>query len=90
MAETQTTEIPRLKSRYREEMERHGPGREALTRTLRTAGRTVVFSSLTVAAAMLSLLVFPQRFLYSMAISGSLTALAELEAWAHRWMQSPG
>ncbi|HEV2059204.1 MAG TPA: MMPL family transporter, partial [Solirubrobacteraceae bacterium] len=63
-------------SRYREEMERHGPGREALARTLRTAGRTVVFSSLTVAAAMLSLLVFPQRFLYSMAISGSLTALS--------------
>ena len=64
-------------SRYREEMERDGPGREALVRTLRTAGRTVVFSSLTVAAAMLSLLVFPQRFLYSMAISGSLTALAQ-------------
>ena len=63
-------------SRYREEMERAGPGREALTRTLRSAGRTVVFSSLTVAAAMLSLLVFPQRFLYSMAISGSLTALS--------------
>ena len=36
----------------------------------------MIFSSLTVAAAMLSLLVFPQRFLYSMAISGSLTALA--------------
>ena len=63
-------------SRYREEMERDGPGHGALTRTLRTAGRTVVFSSLTVAAAMLSLLVFPQRFLYSMAISGSLTALS--------------
>ena len=63
-------------SRYREEMSRDGPGRDALLRTLRTAGRTVVFSSLTVAAAMLSLLVFPQRFLYSMAISGSLTALA--------------
>jgi RND superfamily putative drug exporter len=63
-------------SRYREEMGRDGPGREALRRTLQTAGRTVVFSSLTVAAAMLSLLVFPQRFLYSMAISGSLTALA--------------
>ncbi|CAA9528753.1 MAG: Transmembrane transport protein MmpL13 [uncultured Solirubrobacteraceae bacterium] len=62
-------------SRYREEMERDGPGRQALLRTMRTAGRTVVFSSLTVAAAMLSLLVFPQRFLYSMAISGSLTAL---------------
>ena len=63
-------------SRYREEMERDGPGGAALERTLRTAGRTVIFSSLTVAAAMLSLLVFPQRFLYSMAISGSITALA--------------
>ncbi|HEX4363967.1 MAG TPA: MMPL family transporter [Solirubrobacteraceae bacterium] len=63
-------------SRYREEMQRDGPGADALTRTLRTAGRTVVFSSLTVASAMLSLLVFPQRFLSSMAISGSLTALA--------------
>jgi RND superfamily putative drug exporter len=63
-------------SRYREEMARDGPGAAALARTLRSAGRTVVFSSLTVAAAMLSLLVFPQRFLYSMAISGSITALA--------------
>jgi uncharacterized membrane protein YdfJ with MMPL/SSD domain len=62
-------------SRYREEMERDGPGRAALSRTLKTAGKTVIFSSLTVAAAMLSLLVFPQRFLYSMAISGSITAL---------------
>ena len=34
---------------------------------MRTAGRTVTFSSLTVAAALLALLVFPQRFLYSMA-----------------------
>jgi uncharacterized membrane protein YdfJ with MMPL/SSD domain len=62
-------------SRYREEKERDGPGREALVRTLKSAGRTVVFSSMTVAAAMLSLLVFPQRFLYSMAISGAITAL---------------
>jgi RND superfamily putative drug exporter len=62
-------------SRYREEMERVGPGREALTRTLRTAGRTVIFSSLTVAAAMLSLLVFPARFLYSMGVAGAITAM---------------
>jgi RND superfamily putative drug exporter len=61
-------------SRYREEMERVGPGRDALTRTLMTAGRTVIFSSLTVAAAMLSLLVFPARFLYSMGIAGAITA----------------
>ena len=35
-----------------------------------TAGRTVFFSSLTVAAALASLLVFPQRFLYSMGLGG--------------------
>ena len=40
-----------------------------------TAGRTVFFSSLTVAAALASLLVFPQRFLYSMGLGGALVAL---------------
>ena len=43
--------------------------------TMRTAGRTVLFSSLTVAAALASLIVFPQRFLYSMGLGGSLVAL---------------
>ena len=62
-------------SRYREEMERVGAGRDALVRTLKTAGRTVIFSSLTVAVAMLSLLVFPARFLYSMGIAGAITAV---------------
>src|SRR3954451_22278605 len=72
-------------SRYREELARRGVdtvsagGRterwEALRATMRTAGRTVVFSSLTVAAALASLIVFPQRFLYSMGIGGSLVAL---------------
>ena len=61
-------------SRYREEMERLGPGAAALKRTLQTAGRTVVFSSLTVAAAMLCLLVFPARFLYSMGVAGAITS----------------
>ena len=37
-------------SRYREEIARSGPGPEAMRRTLATAGRTVLFSSLTVAA----------------------------------------
>ena len=62
-------------SRYREEMAKSGPGRAALAATLRTAGRTVLFSSLTVAAALASLLVFPQRFLYSMGVGGTLVAL---------------
>ena len=39
-----------------------------------TAGRTVVFSALTVAAAMLSLVVFPQQFLKSIGIGGAVVA----------------
>jgi RND superfamily putative drug exporter len=62
-------------SRYREELARSGPGAVALRATLASAGRTVLFSSLTVAAALASLLVFPQRFLYSMGLGGVMVAL---------------
>jgi uncharacterized membrane protein YdfJ with MMPL/SSD domain len=62
-------------SRYREEIAKTGPGLEAMRRTMNTAGRTVLFSSLTVAAALASLMVFPQRFLYSMGLGGTLVAL---------------
>ncbi len=62
-------------SRYREEIAKDGPGPAAMRRVLATAGRTVFFSSLTVAAALASLLVFPQSFLYSMGLGGSLVAL---------------
>jgi uncharacterized membrane protein YdfJ with MMPL/SSD domain len=62
-------------SRYREEIAKSGPGLEAMRRTMATAGRTVLFSALTVAGAIASLLVFPQRFLYSMGIGGALVAL---------------
>ena len=62
-------------SRYREEIARSGPGLEAMRRTMATAGRTVLFSSLTVAGALAALMVFPQRFLYSMGIGGALVAL---------------
>jgi uncharacterized membrane protein YdfJ with MMPL/SSD domain len=62
-------------SRYREELERFGPGEKALGATLRTAGRTVAFSGLIVAMALAALLVFPQRFLYSIGIGGALVAL---------------
>ncbi len=64
-----------LVSRYREEMARHGAGREAHRITVVTAGRTAVFSGLTVAAAMAALIVMPQRFLYSMAVAGASVAL---------------
>jgi uncharacterized membrane protein YdfJ with MMPL/SSD domain/pSer/pThr/pTyr-binding forkhead associated (FHA) protein len=62
-------------SRYREELARSGPGAQAITRTLQTAGRTVIFSAVTVAAALASLLVFPQSFVYSMGIGGAVCAL---------------
>ncbi|MDX6608826.1 MAG: putative drug exporter of the superfamily [Solirubrobacterales bacterium] len=62
-------------SRYREEIAKDGPGLAAMRRVLATAGRTVFFSSLTVSAALASLLVFPQRFLYSMGLGGALVAL---------------
>jgi RND superfamily putative drug exporter len=62
-------------SRYREEAARSGFGLEALTQTLRTSGRTIMFSSLTIAAAVASLIVFPQNFLYSMGIAGAIVAV---------------
>ncbi len=73
-------------SRYREELaggatDRRSTGssidqRAAIARTLQTAGRTVLYSSLTVAGALASMLVFPIRFLYSMGIGGAIVALS--------------
>jgi RND superfamily putative drug exporter len=62
-------------ARYREELAAGVDTSTALGRTLRTAGRTVLYSSLTVAGALASMLVFPMRFLYSMGIGGALVAL---------------
>ncbi|MBV9473068.1 MAG: MMPL family transporter, partial [Solirubrobacterales bacterium] len=62
-------------SRYREEAASAGFELAALTRTLQTAGRTILFSSVTIAAAIASLAIFPQRFLYSMGIAGAMVAL---------------
>jgi RND superfamily putative drug exporter len=58
-------------SRYREEIGREGATREAHRRTVMTAGRTALFSGLTVAVALAALVVMPQRFLYSMAVAGA-------------------
>lgn len=62
-------------SRYREELARGLTPANAIRRTLGTAGRTVFFSALTIAAAMASLLVFPLKFLYSMGAAGVLVAV---------------
>jgi putative drug exporter of the RND superfamily len=68
-------------SRYREEL-RAGRTRErALARTLQTAGRTVLFSAVTVGIALASLAVFPIAFLRSFAYAGTgVVALAAVGA----------
>ena len=69
-----------LLHRYREELERSGPGAKAVRDTMATAGRTVVFSALTVAIALATLLLFPLNFLQSMAIGGAGVALVAAAA----------
>jgi RND superfamily putative drug exporter len=72
-------------SRFREELALlpvDDPGRvpTAIRRTMTTAGRTVLFSGLTVAAAMSSLLIFPQAFLKSMGYGGMAAVLVAMLA----------
>jgi len=61
--------------RFREELRRDGDAERALRVTLATTGHTIVFSACTVAAALASLTVFPQRFLVSMGLGGAIVAL---------------
>ena len=72
-------------SRFREELALLPPDdpatpRAAVARTLGTAGRTVMFSGLVVAASMSSLLVYPQVFLRSMAYGGIAAVLVAMLA----------
>jgi uncharacterized membrane protein YdfJ with MMPL/SSD domain len=64
-----------LVSRFREELAGGRDVAGAVRTTMATAGRTVVFSALTVAASLLSLVVFPQQFLKSMGIGGAVVAV---------------
>jgi uncharacterized membrane protein YdfJ with MMPL/SSD domain len=68
-------------SRYRDELA-NGAGREeALRRTMATAGRTVLFSALTVALSMSVMAVFPMYFLKSFAYAGvAVVVLAAVAA----------
>jgi uncharacterized membrane protein YdfJ with MMPL/SSD domain len=63
-------------SRFREEFHRQGTTEAALVTVRHTAGRTVLFSSITIAAAMATLAIFPERFVYSMGIAGAIVVLA--------------
>jgi uncharacterized membrane protein YdfJ with MMPL/SSD domain len=64
-----------LVSRFREELAAGREVPQAVRMSMATAGRTVVFSALTVSAAMLSLVVFPQPFLKSIGIGGAVVAV---------------
>lgn len=68
-------------SRYREELERGLGTRAAVERAVETAGRTVLFSAITVALALAALMVFQQYFLKSFAYAGlAVVAAAALAA----------
>jgi len=57
-------------NRFREERAAGKPVNEAVATTMATAGRTVLFSGLTVAVVTASMIVFPQYFLRSFAYAG--------------------
>ncbi|WP_330320094.1 MMPL family transporter [Streptomyces clavifer] len=61
--------------RFREELASGADTRAAIGTTLRTAGRTVLFSALTVAVSLAAMMVFPQYFLRSFAYAGIAVVL---------------
>ncbi|MCX4974353.1 MMPL family transporter [Streptomyces sp. NBC_00620] len=61
--------------RFREELATGAEPLTAVGTTLRTAGRTVLFSSLTVAVSLAAMLLFPQYFLRSFAYAGIAVVL---------------
>ncbi|MGO8849404.1 MAG: MMPL family transporter [Mycobacterium sp.] len=60
-------------SRYRDELAAGSDNDEALIRTMATAGRTVLFSAVTVALSMSATALFPMYFLRSFAYAGVAT-----------------
>ena len=62
-------------SRYRDELARSGPGLRTMCNTVGPIGRMVSFSAGTVAAAVASLCIFPQPFLYSTGVGCALVAV---------------
>ena len=57
-------------SRFRDELAEGADREEALIRTMATAGRTVLFSAMTVALSMVTMVLFPQYYLKSFAYAG--------------------
>jgi RND superfamily putative drug exporter len=69
-----------LVARYREELGRGFPPEEALVRAWATAGRTIMFSALTVAAALAGLLLFDISALAALGAAGVSIALVAMLA----------
>jgi RND superfamily putative drug exporter len=68
-------------SRYRDELADGADRERALVRTMATAGRTVLFSALTVALSMVAMVLFPMYFLKSFAYAGiAVVVLAAMAA----------
>ncbi|GAA0595634.1 MMPL family transporter [Streptomyces crystallinus] len=68
-------------SRYREELATGATVSEAIATSVRTAGRTVLYSAVTVALSLSALLLFPMYFLRSFAYAGiAVVAFAALSA----------
>jgi RND superfamily putative drug exporter len=67
-------------SRFREERRTAPDVPAAVAATAATAGRTVMFSGLTVAVALAGLVVFPDTFLRSMGLAGAAVVLVDMLA----------
>jgi uncharacterized membrane protein YdfJ with MMPL/SSD domain len=67
-------------TRYRDELAEGADVSAAIRTAMTTAGRTVIFSAITVALALATLTVFPLSFAISMGIAGAVTALVAAAA----------
>ncbi len=65
-------------SRFREELAAGNTVDQSLMTTMRTAGRTVLFSGLTVAASLFCLHLLPQRFFQNMGLAGGISVAAAM------------
>ncbi len=69
-----------LLTRFREQLAQGDEVPAAVRTTLRTAGRTVVYSAITVAVSLLTLTLFPLNFLASMGVAGATVAIVAAAA----------
>jgi len=65
-------------SRFREELALGHPVDRALRTTMLTAGRTLMFSGLTVAASLFCLFLLPQRFFHNMGLAGGISVASAM------------